>query len=159
MDLPGAEGDIDEREAVEDLVLDRLRPAAADPDDPLGVLGLEPLCLAEVGDEARGGRLPDRAGVEEDQVRLIATSRPLIAQGLEHPAHPLGVVLVHLAPEGGHVVAPAGHRRERSVRRPHDPKERSRPRWSTATSPTRSQTTSPCSPTTGPGSATRSAAR
>ena len=33
VDLPGAEGDVDEREALEDLVLDRLRPAAADADD------------------------------------------------------------------------------------------------------------------------------
>ena len=37
VDLAGAEGDVDEREALEDLVLDRLRPAAADADDALGV--------------------------------------------------------------------------------------------------------------------------
>ena len=72
VDLPGPEGDVDEREALEDLVLDRLRPAAADADDPLGVLGLQPLRLAEVGDEAVVGRLADRAGVEEDQVGLGA---------------------------------------------------------------------------------------
>ena len=33
VDLAGPEGDVDEREALEDLVLDRLRPAAADADD------------------------------------------------------------------------------------------------------------------------------
>ena len=38
VDLPGPEGDVDEREALEDLVLDRLRPAAADADDALGIL-------------------------------------------------------------------------------------------------------------------------
>ena len=41
VDLAGPERDVDEREAREDLVLDRLRPAAADADDALGVLALE----------------------------------------------------------------------------------------------------------------------
>ena len=35
VDLARAEGDVDERVVAEDLVLDRLRPAAADADDPL----------------------------------------------------------------------------------------------------------------------------
>ena len=35
--LARAERDVDEREALEDLLLDRLRPAAADADDPLRV--------------------------------------------------------------------------------------------------------------------------
>ena len=56
VDLARAEGDVDEREALEDLVLDRLGPAAADADDALGVLGLQPLGLAEVGDEPVVGR-------------------------------------------------------------------------------------------------------
>src|SRR4029078_6957233 len=34
VDLARAEGDVDERELTEDLVLDGLRPAAADPDHP-----------------------------------------------------------------------------------------------------------------------------
>ena len=76
VDLAGAEGDVDERKALEDLLLDRLRPAAADPDDPLGVFALEPLRLAQVGDEAAVGRLPDRAGVEEDQVGRFAALAP-----------------------------------------------------------------------------------
>ncbi len=36
VDLARPEGDVDEGEALEDLLLDRLRPAAADPDDPPG---------------------------------------------------------------------------------------------------------------------------
>src|SRR4029077_2329609 len=68
VDLPGPERDVDERESLEDLVLDRLGPAAADPDDDVVVLVLESLRLAEVGEETTVGRLPDRAGVEEDQV-------------------------------------------------------------------------------------------
>ena len=47
--LPGAEGDVDEREALEHLLLDRLRPAAADADDPLGAFALEALGLAADG--------------------------------------------------------------------------------------------------------------
>ncbi len=52
VDLARPEGDVDEGKALKDLVLDRLRPATADSDDPVGVFGLEPLGLAEVGDEA-----------------------------------------------------------------------------------------------------------
>ena len=41
VDLARAERDVDERELAEDLVLDRLRPAAADADDALRILALE----------------------------------------------------------------------------------------------------------------------
>ena len=105
VDLARAEGDVDEGEALEDLVLDRLRPAAADADHPVRVFGLQPLRLAEVGDEAAVGRLADRAGVEEDQVGLLAARRLLVAERGQHPPHPLGVVHVHLAPERGDVEA------------------------------------------------------
>ena len=66
--LTRAERNVDEREHVEDLVLQRLRPAAADPDHPLRVLFLEPLGLAEVAHEPVVGLLADGAGVEQDQV-------------------------------------------------------------------------------------------
>ena len=105
VDLPGPEGDVDEREALEDLVLDRLRPATADADHPVRSFGLEPLRLAEMGEEAAVGVLADRAGVEEDQIRSVATCGLLIAERGEHPLHALGVVLVHLTPEGRHVEA------------------------------------------------------
>jgi hypothetical protein len=111
-DLARAEGDVDEREAIEDLVLDRLRPAAADPDHPLGILGLEPLRLSEVGDEAVVGRLADRARVEQDEVGFGALRGLGVAERLEHSLHPLGVVLVHLTPEGGDVIALAVHAAE-----------------------------------------------
>ena len=77
VDLPGPEGDVDEREALEDLVLDRLRPAAADADQALGVLALEALGLAEVAMKPVVCVLADRAGVEEDQVGLGALGRLL----------------------------------------------------------------------------------
>jgi hypothetical protein len=103
--LTGAEGDVDEREAREDLVLDRLRPAAADADDPLGVLALEALGVAEVREELAVGLLADRAGVEEDDVGVRGGGRLGVAERLEHALHPLGVVLVHLAAERRDVVA------------------------------------------------------
>ena len=104
-DLPGAEGDVHEREALEHLVLHRLRPATADAHDPARVLGLQSFRLAEVRDEARISRLADRAGVEEDQICAVTLGRLGVAERLEHAAHALRVVLVHLAPEGGYVVA------------------------------------------------------
>ena len=106
--LAGPEGDVDEREAREDLVLERLGPAAADADHAGRVLALEAAGLAEMGDQVVVGGLADRAGVEEDQVGLRALRRLGVAERLEHAAHVLGVVLVHLAAERGHVVA-LGH--------------------------------------------------
>ncbi len=109
--LPRPERHVDEREPSEHLLLDRLRPAAPDAHDPLGVLALQPLGLTEMRHEAAVGRLADRAGVEQDQIGLGALRRLRIAERLEHPPHPLGVVLVHLTAEGGDVI-PLGHAAE-----------------------------------------------
>ena len=103
--LTGAERDVDEREASEHLLLDGLRPAPADADDDVGPLALEPLRLAEVGDEPVVGLLADRAGVEEDEIGVSARRRLGVAERLEHALHALGVVLVHLAAERRDVVA------------------------------------------------------
>src|SRR5205807_266831 len=89
----------------------RAHPAAADAHHDLGAIALDALGLPEVGDEPVIRLLADRAGVEQDQIRLLATRRLAVAERLEHPLHPLGVVLVHLAAEGGDVVAL--HRRPR----------------------------------------------
>ncbi len=102
--LTGAEGDVDERELAEDLVLDRLRPAAADADHDVGALALAALGVAEVGEELAVGRLADRAGVEEDQVGDLGIGRLGVADRLEHALHALAVVLVHLTAEGRDVV-------------------------------------------------------
>ena len=89
---------------------------AAARDDAGRVVGLEPLRLTQVPHQAVVRRLPYRAGVEQDQVGAVAVGRLPVAEHLEHPLHALGVVLVHLAPEGGDVVALA-HRRASSVAR------------------------------------------
>src|SRR4029450_11973716 len=59
----------------------------------------------EVRDEPVVRGLADRAGVEQDQVGLLAMLGLDVAQRIEHPPHPLGGGLVHLAPEGGDVIA------------------------------------------------------
>src|SRR4051794_35397816 len=105
VDLTGAEGDVDERELAEDVVLDRLRPAPADADDALGIAPFERRRLAQMGDEALVGLLADRAGVEEDEVRIPRVGRLAVAERLEHALHALRVVLVHLAAERRDVVA------------------------------------------------------
>ena len=103
--LARSERDVDEREALEHLVLDRLRPAAADADHDLRPLALASLRMAQMGDELGVGRLADRARVEEDQVRLVRVRRLAVPERLEHPLHALRVVLVHLAAERRDVVA------------------------------------------------------
>ena len=112
--LAGPERDVDERELREHLVLHRLRPAAADADHALGIAALERPRLVQVRDEALVGLLADRAGVEEDQVRVLALRHLGVAERLEHALHALGVVLVHLAPEGGDVEALHRRASERS---------------------------------------------
>ena len=76
VDLAGAEGDVDERELAEDVVLDRLRPAPADADHDVLAAALERGGVAEVRDEALVGLLADRARVEEDEVGVVALPRP-----------------------------------------------------------------------------------
>ena len=77
VELAGPERDVDEREVAEHVVLDRLRPAAADADHDLRVAPLVRGGLAQVGDEPAVGLLADRARVEEDEVglaRLLAST-------------------------------------------------------------------------------------
>ena len=71
--------------------------------------GLHRAQVAEVAVEPVVGVLPDRAGVEDDDVGgLVGVGRADVAGRLEQPGHPLGVVHVHLAPVGADGVA-AGH--------------------------------------------------
>src|SRR5947209_1134417 len=102
--LAGAERDVDEGKPREHLVLDRLRPAAADADDPGWILGLQTLGVPEVRDEAIIRLLTDRARVEQDQVRAVLRLGLGVAEGFEHSLHAFGVVLVHLTAERGDVV-------------------------------------------------------
>ena len=103
---PGPEGDVDVGVELEDPLALRLGVAAADGDHAVGVAPLARRRLAEVGRELRVGLLADRAGVEDDDVGVLGARRLAEAELLEHALDALGVVSVHLAAEGGDVVAP-----------------------------------------------------
>src|SRR5207302_8192318 len=68
---PGTEGDVDERIEVEDPFALGLGEAAADGDHALGIGILERLRLSQMRGEALIGLLANRAGVEDDHVRLL----------------------------------------------------------------------------------------
>ena len=74
-DVAGAVGQVDERVQLEQLVLDRLRPAAAD-DDHLGrIAQLGRARVHQAGVEALVGLLADRAGVEDEHVGVLGRGR------------------------------------------------------------------------------------
>jgi hypothetical protein len=98
--LWGAEDDVDVRRLAGDRVAVLLRKAAADGDLHAGVLGLDRREVAEVAVELVVGVLADRAGVEDDDVGLLAGGDARVARVLQQPGEALGVVDVHLAPVG-----------------------------------------------------------
>ena len=109
-DVVGAEDDVDPRGALDDGLAVLLGHAAADGDLQVGVGGLGRAQLAEVAVELVVGVLAHGAGVEDDDVGDVRTLRGGdarevdVAGGLEQPGEALGVVDVHLAPVGAHVV-------------------------------------------------------
>ena len=105
----GAEHDVHPRRPAHDLGPVLLRQAAAHRDLHARLRGLDRPQVAEVAVEPVVGVLPDRAGVEHDDVGGGVRAGPRVARRLEQPGHPLGVVHVHLAPVGADVVA-AAHR-------------------------------------------------
>ena len=107
-DRAGAERDVDVGVELEDPLALRLGVAAADGDHAVGVVALARRGVAEVRGELRVGLLADRAGVEDDDVGLGGGRRLAEAELLEQALDPLRVVSVHLAAEGGDVVAAHG---------------------------------------------------
>src|SRR5437764_8212642 len=83
----------------------RLRVAAADGDHLLRIACLEGFCLRQMRREPLVRLFPDRAGVEDDHVRLLLLGRLTESELLEHALDPLGIVGLHLATEGRDVVA------------------------------------------------------
>jgi hypothetical protein len=98
------ERDVDCRVEREEPLALRLGVAAADRDHELGALALARGRIAHVRRELRVGLLSDRAGVEDDDVRLRLRRRLAQAELLEHALDPLAVVRVHLTAERGDVV-------------------------------------------------------
>src|SRR5207248_2770318 len=98
-DRAGAEGDVHLRVELEQPLALRLGIAAADRDHRVGVLTLACDRVTEVRRELRVRLLADRAGVEDEDVRLLLDRSLADPELLEHALDPLGVVSVHLAPE------------------------------------------------------------
>ena len=98
-DVARAEGEVDERVQIEQLVLHRLRPAAADDDRLAGSRCFGARASIRWLHEAVVGLLADRAGVEDEHVGLAGRRRLPQSQRLQQPLDPLGVVDVHLAAE------------------------------------------------------------
>ena len=104
----GAEHDVDVGRPLGDALAVLLRQAAGDHDLHVGAPVLDRLQVPERAVELVVGVLPDAAGVEHDDIRVLHVDGGHVAVGLEQPGEALGVVLVHLAPEGAHQV-PLGH--------------------------------------------------
>ena len=102
----GTERDVDLWVELEDPFALRLGVAAADRDDELRVLALSRSRIAEIGGELGVRLLANRAGVEDEDVRIGLRGRLAEPDRFEHALDPLGVVGVHLAAERGDVVAP-----------------------------------------------------
>ncbi len=104
-DRPGAERDVHERVALEELLSLRLGVAAADGDDRPGATAFQGRSVAEVRGESLVGLLADRARVEDEHVGLVLARSLAEADVFEQPPDALGVVSVHLASERGDEVA------------------------------------------------------
>src|SRR4051794_32688731 len=104
-DRARAERDVDLRVEREEAVALRFGVAAADGDDHVGALALACAGVAHVRRELRVRLLADRAGVEDDDVRVVLARRFAEPELFEHALDALAVVRIHLAAEGGYVVA------------------------------------------------------
>ena len=113
-DVVGAEHDVDPRRLLGDGRAVLLREAAADGDLHARVLRLHRREVAEVAVELVVGVLAHRAGVEHDDVGLLAGGRGGVPRVLQQAGEPLGVVDVHLAPVGADLVR-ARHDRSKST--------------------------------------------
>src|SRR2546421_221299 len=107
-DRSRSEGDVDERVLLEDSLALRLGIAAAHGDHRLGPSALERGGVAEMRGQPLVGLLPDRAGVEDDDVGLLLRLRLAQAQVFEQSLDALRVMGIHLAAEGRDEVAPHG---------------------------------------------------
>ena len=106
--IVGAEDDVDVTGALHDQVPVLLSQAPADRDLQIRSPFLQLLEATEMPVQLVVGVLPDTAGVEHHDIRrleIVGGNQPI---GRENPGDPLGIVLVHLTPEGTNVEAP-GH--------------------------------------------------
>src|SRR4029078_6635405 len=105
---PGPEGDVDVGIELEEPFALCLRIATTDGDQLVRASALDRRRLGEMRGELLVGFLPDRAGVEDEDVRLFLRRSLPQSELLEHALDPLSVVSVHLAAERRDVVPPHG---------------------------------------------------
>ena len=117
VDVVGAHHDVDVGGPLAHGVAVLLGQAAGHDDLAALALGLPRLEVAEVAVELVVGVLPDAARVEHDDVGIGQVAGRDEPVGLEQAGDALGVVLVHLAPERAHDVAPLLHDGPRYRRR------------------------------------------
>jgi hypothetical protein len=98
--------DVDPRSLLLDRALILLGQTPGDHDPQVGVLRLQRLQVSEVAVELVVRVLADRARVQHDHARVPDVLGRAHTVRLEHASDPLGVVLVHLAPEGADQVSP-----------------------------------------------------
>ena len=103
-DVVGAEHDIHPRRPAQHRVAVLLGQATADGDLHVRIGLLARRQVAEVAVELVVGVLPDRAGVEHDDVGVGTVGGAPVSGGLQQPGQPLGVVHVHLAAVGADLI-------------------------------------------------------
>jgi hypothetical protein len=104
----GSDDHVDPRRPILDLAPVLLGEAPGHHDPHPGVRLLQRPEVSEVAVQPIVGVLPNGARVQHDHLGLDSVFRSDVAVGLEQAGDPLGVVLVHLAPEGADHV-PAAH--------------------------------------------------
>src|SRR5690606_18306043 len=86
------------RRLVEQRLAHPLRHAPGHPDHEPGALPLQPVELRDPAQHALLRMVTDRAGVDQDDVRLLRRIDELVPARREDPLHELAVRNVHLAP-------------------------------------------------------------
>ena len=100
----GSENRVYPRRVVQDGVLILLRQAAANRDLHAGMVFLRLLQRTQGAVQALVGVLAHGTGVKYDEVRLGAIRRRRVAGLLEQAGNALGIMNVHLAAKGPHLI-------------------------------------------------------
>ncbi len=105
----GPEYEVHMAEAREQRIALLLGHAAADPEQPARAQSLPFAEASEVAVEAVRGLLPDRAGVDHQEIGALLLAWGLVARVEEQVGDLVRVVGVHLAPEGADCEGSDGH--------------------------------------------------
>jgi hypothetical protein len=99
-DVVRPDQEIEVADACEELLSLLLGDAAGDREHETGVLRLQRRELADLAAELLLGLLTHAARIEDDEIGLLGGLGARPAARTQHFLHPVGVVRVHLTPEG-----------------------------------------------------------